>query len=120
MLSWFNAAIIGQTDVKLDIGDFSKICPEISHLVKIGQKRRIFQIHTKVALFRRCLQLKPSLKSPLSLKCYEAVRIDEEVETYVEYSTVLCYTYNRAPVRYRVLAETGIFAICPFLSYRVG
>jgi hypothetical protein len=38
MLSWFNAAIIGQTNVKLDIGDFMEICPEISNLVKIGQK----------------------------------------------------------------------------------
>jgi hypothetical protein len=37
MLSLFSAAIIGHTDVKLDIGDFTKICPEISNFVQIGQ-----------------------------------------------------------------------------------
>jgi hypothetical protein len=45
-------------------------------------------------LFHCCLQIKPPLKSPLGIKCYEAVRRAEEVQSYVRYPTVLCYTHN--------------------------
>jgi hypothetical protein len=77
-----------------------KICRETQNLVKIGRRGLPDTLHEDLSSVVAG-GIKPPWKCSLWVKSYRAFRIDKEVKTLCERTTILLYTY----IAYLALTE---------------